>query len=234
MGRKGWLALMEKNESIIEFSDVTFSFGRGKALFRNLSLKLGSGRFYLISGPSGSGKSTLLRLVNRLEEPTGGCIFFKGRELSAYSPPVLRRSILYIQQTPTAMDRTVRQNLLLGFTFKNNRDLTVPDDAALKARLDNFLLNDVSLETNAQTLSVGQLQRLCFIRGLLLDPQVLLLDEPASALDEESARIVEETAERLCMEVGLTVVMVSHRRFEPKQAKYTMLHVANGRVEKVK
>jgi len=225
---------MEKNESIIEFSEVTFSFGKGRPLLRNLSLRFGSGRFYLISGPSGSGKSTLLRLINRLEEPTSGRIFFKGRELPAYSPPVLRRSILYIQQTPTAMDATVRQNLLLGFTFKNNRDLTVPDDEALRARLENFLLNDLSLGTNAQTLSVGQLQRLCFIRGLLLDPQVLLLDEPASALDEESARVVEETTERLCIEAGLTVVMVSHRRFEPKQAKYSVLHVANGRVEEIK
>ena len=100
--------------------------------------------------------------------------------------------------------------------------------------LNNFFLNDVKLETNAQTLSVGQLQRLCFIRGLLLDPQVLLLDEPASALDEESSRIVEETAERLCVESGLTVLMVSHSKFKPRQAACIFLRVVNGRVEEIK
>jgi putative ABC transport system ATP-binding protein len=69
---------------------------------------------------------------------------------------------------------------------------------------------------------------------LLLDPKVLLLDEPASALDEESSRIVEETAERLCLESGLTVLMVSHRKFEPKLVKYNVLQIANGRVEELK
>jgi len=216
---------------VIEFSDVAFSYSDGKTIFRDLSLRLESGRFYLISGPSGSGKSTFLRLINRLEEPSSGGIFFDGRKHSAYSLPELRRSLLYIQQTPTAMDDTVAQNLLLGFTFKNNRDLPVPDKKTLRGYLDNFLLTDVTLEANAQTLSVGQMQRLCFIRGLLLDPQVLLLDEPASALDEESSRIVEETAERMGVESGLTVLMVSHRRFEPQQAKCSTIRIVDGRAE---
>jgi ATPase subunit of ABC transporter with duplicated ATPase domains len=57
-----------------------------------------------------------------------------------------------------------------NLSFKNNRDRIPPDDTALKAQLENFLLSDLSPETNAQTLSVGQLQRLCLICGLMLDP----------------------------------------------------------------
>jgi putative ABC transport system ATP-binding protein len=225
---------MDKNLPVIEFSNVTFAFSETKTLFQDLSLKLAAESFYLIRGQSGSGKSTFLRLINRLEEPSNGQLLFNGRPLASYSPPLLRRSILYIQQTPTSVDVTVRQNLLVAFSFKNNRDLIPPDDDTLRAHLDNFLLTDIRLETNALTLSVGQLQRLCFIRGLLLDPKVLLLDEPASALDEESSRIVEETAERLCLESGLTVFMVSHRKFEPKLVKYNVLQIANGRVEELK
>jgi putative ABC transport system ATP-binding protein len=225
---------MDKNLPVIEFSNVTFAFSETKNLFQDLSLKLISGSFYLIRGQSGSGKSTFLRLINRLEEPSDGHLFFNGRSLASFNPPLLRRSILYVQQTPTSVDLTVRQNLLIAFSFRNNRDLTPPDDDALRAHLDNFLLNDIRLETNALTLSVGQLQRLCFIRGLLLNPKVLLLDEPASALDEESSRIVEETAERLCSKSGLTVFMVSHRKFEPKQVNYNVLQIANGRVEELK
>jgi putative ABC transport system ATP-binding protein len=198
---------MEKDTPIIEFSKVTFSFSDTEALFDNLSLKLNAGNFYLIRGPSGSGKSTFLRLINRLEEVSEGTVLFNGKPLTSYRPPMLRRSILYIQQTPTPFDGTVRQNLLLAFTFKNNRDRIPPDDTSLKAHLENFLLTDLSLETNAQTLSVGQLQRLCLIRGLMLDPKVVLLDEPASALDEKSSRIVEQTAERLCAKSGLTVLI---------------------------
>ncbi len=216
---------------IIEFSKVTFRFFNSKPLFENLSIKFSRGRFYLVTGPSGAGKSTLLRLINRLEDPTDGHILFNGRRLSTYSPYVLRRSIQYVQQTPTVIENTVRQNLLLGFSFKNNRDLPQPDDNTLKVQLNNFLLDGISLDANAQTLSVGQLQRLCFIRGLLLDPQVLLLDEPTSALDENSSRIVEETVEQLCLQSGLTVFMISHRKFEPKQVPCRYIRIINGRVE---
>jgi putative ABC transport system ATP-binding protein len=120
---------------------------------------------------------------------------------------------------------------LLAFSFKNNRNLTPPDDEALKAHLDALLLTDIGLETDASTLSVGQLQRICLIRGLLLNPKVLLLDEPASALDEQSAWIVQETTLHLCTTKGLTVLMVSHHRFEPSQAKVHLLQIDNGRVE---
>ena len=219
--------------AVLEFSNVTFFFSDSRVLFKDLSLRLEAGRFYLVQGPSGSGKSTFLRRINRLEEPAAGEILFNGRPLTAYSPPVLRRSLLYIQQTPTAVDGTVRENLLLAFSFRNNRDRRIPDDAVLRRQLDDFLLNDVQLDTNARTLSVGQLQRLCFIRGLLLEPEVLLLDEPASALDEQSSRIVEHTAERLSAEQGLTVLMVSHRPFEPQQVQPYLLRIADGRVEEL-
>ena len=215
----------------IEFRDVTFSFSETKTLFRHLSLKVLAGDFYLIRGPSGSGKSTFLRLINRLEEPSDGQVLFGGVPLSSYKPPLLRREILYIQQTPVSVDASVRENLVHAFSFRSNRDLTPPDDEVLREQLDAFLLGDIQLETNAETLSVGQLQRLCFIRGLLLNPKVLLLDEPAGALDPESGRIVEETAEKLCADSGLTVLMVSHRSFEPKHMSCKALQIADGRIQ---
>ena len=63
---------------------------------------------------------------------------------------------------------------------------------------ENFLGDNVHLDDHAQTLSVGQLQRLCFIRGMLLSPAVLLLDEPTSSLDQQSAAIVIDHIETLC------------------------------------
>lgn len=216
---------------LIEFSNLRFSFSGAKPIFRHLSLKLSAGHLYLIRGPSGVGKTTFLRLINRLEEPDEGVIRFKGHRLAAYHPPMLRRSIVYIQQTPTPVSGTVRQNLLLAFSFKNNRDLIRPDDDTLKAHLETFLLPDIRLETDALTLSVGQLQRLCLIRGLLLNPQVLLLDEPASALDEKSSRIVQETALHLSTTREVTVLMVSHHPFGPSQEKVRLLQIDNGRVE---
>ena len=200
--------------SIIDFYRVSFGFSHEAPIFTGLTLTLRKGGFYLVHGPSGAGKSTFLRLINRLEEPLSGEILFKGRPLSSYSPPLLRRSVLYVQQTPTVIDASVRENLLLPFSFKNNTHLEQPADERLKTLLSDFLLQGVGLGDNALTLSLGQLQRLCFIRGLLLSPDVLLLDEPTSALDRESGQVVEFMVERLNRESGLTVLTATHK--EPK------------------
>ena len=202
------------NNAVIEIDDLNFTYPNGRTIFKNLSLKFDTGRFYLIRGASGAGKSTLLRLLIRLEEAGGGDIRFNGRSMKDYPPEQLRREILYVQQTPTVTNGTVRKNLLLPFQFRANRELATPPDNLLTALLEKLLLTDISLETDAKTLSVGQAQRLCLIRGMLLSPRVLLLDEPASALDETSRKVVEETAESLCSTDGLTVMMVSHRNFE--------------------
>ena len=216
--------------AIISFSNATFSFPGKPALIRDLSFEFHSGTFYVIKGPSGVGKSTLLRLINRLEEPLRGEILFKSKPLPSYQPPLLRRSILYIQQTPTVIEGSVRDNLLLPFTFRNNKNLSRPDDRRLQTLLSDFLLNDVALEDYAHALSVGQIQRICFIRVLLLDPEILLLDEPASSLDEESSRIVESTAQKLCRDSGLTVLMVSHGSTDIQEVKPVVLQMADGQL----
>jgi ABC-type multidrug transport system fused ATPase/permease subunit len=73
----------DPNDPIIEFSNVQFSFSGPKTIFHHLSLKLLAGNFYLIRGPSGAGKTTFLRLINRLEEPDDGHIWFEGHRLDA-------------------------------------------------------------------------------------------------------------------------------------------------------
>jgi putative ABC transport system ATP-binding protein len=217
--------------SIVSFSGTTFSYVPNKVLFEGLSYDFEHGLFYTIGGPSGIGKSTLLRLINRLEEPQAGDISFNGISVRSYPPPALRRSILYIQQTPTAIDGSVRDNLLLPFTFRSNRQRLKPNDEDLRKYLDTLLLEGVRLEDNALNLSVGQLQRLCLIRGLLLSPEILLLDEPTSALDKESRSIVESMAERQCLESKRTVIMASHRTFSPRLLKPVALTIENGILE---
>ena len=215
---------------VIEFDEVSFGFDPSAPLFQDVSLALAPGTFYLVTGPSGAGKSTLLRLINRLEEPTGGEIRFGGRPLSEYEPPRLRRSILSVQQTPTAIDASVRANLLLPFRFAANRDLTRPDDATLDQRLAEVRLEGVSLDAHAQTLSVGQLQRLCILRGLLLEPEVMLLDEPTSALDLESRDAVLALIARIFAETGVTAVMVSHQDVCPPDVAPVLLSLRDGRI----
>ncbi len=217
-------------ETLIDFCTVSYSWPGGKGL-REVQFCVPRGGLALISGPSGAGKSTLLRLAARLEEPAAGVIRFAGRALADYAPPQLRRRMGYIQQTPVVVEGSVRENLLLPFAFAVNREMPVPDDAALQGWLDRLALTQVRLDDVAAALSVGQKQRLCIIRSLLLQPELLLMDEPTSALDRVSRSIVEGMMETLNAE-GMTLMVVSHSDFRPAVA-HSMLMVDEGRVEEV-
>lgn len=215
-------------ETIIEFNTVSYTWPGGKGL-HDVQLVVPKGTFVMITGPSGSGKSTLLRLAARLEEPASGEVRFMGVPLVEYAPPQLRRRIGYIQQTPVVVEGSVRENLLLPFGFAVNKQEIVPDDTVLQGWLDRLALVQVRLDDDALALSVGQKQRLCIIRSLLLKPDLLLMDEPTSALDRVSRSIVEEMTETLNKE-GMTVCMVSHSEYAPS-VPFRAVTVNEGRVE---
>ena len=195
---------------LLELDRVTFAYPGKPPVLENASARLDQARFHVLTGPSGAGKSTVLRLLCRLEEPDSGTIRLAGQDLRLLPPPVLRRRVMYIQQTPTLVEGSVRANLILPFGFAANADLVRPGDDLLRSMLDDFLLTGLSLDQTARALSVGQRQRLCLIRGLLLSPLAMLLDEPTSALDPESSRVVVDAARRLPTERGVAVVMISH------------------------
>lgn len=195
---------------LLELKNVSFAYEGAEPVLSNARLGVEQGDFVLVTGPSGAGKSTFLRLLCRLEEPGSGEIRLDGEPVSEMDPPRLRRSISYIGQVPSLVGGSVRQNLLMPFEYKANKDLHAPADSIITSLMDRFLLNGVSLEQEAQTLSVGQAQRLCLIRALLLDPEILLLDEPTSALDRESGEKVVACVEELNRKRGLTIIMVAH------------------------
>lgn len=203
-------------ETLLQCEQLTFSYPKGKPLFDRLNGSFATGSFTLLQGPSGAGKSTFLRLLVRLETPIDGIIRFQGSPLAAYQPARLRQAIGYLQQTPTLIPGTVRDNLLLPFTFRSNQKLAAPDDNGLRQALDRLLLDEVRLDQPALELSIGQQQRLCMLRTLALQPKILLLDEPTSALDNHSRRIVEKTIEDLSKHSNITVIYVSHHDFEPR------------------
>lgn len=202
----------------------------GRLILDNANLDVPGGAFVLLTGPSGAGKSTLLRLFCRLEEPQAGAVLLRGHPVSELPPPLLRRRVAYLQQSPTVMPGTVRENLLLPFSFKSAAGAAPPDDAALSALLARLAAADIPLSQEAATLSVGQRQRLCLARALLTKPEILLLDEPVSALDAESARAVMDAAEGFCLDDGGTVLLVSHAEFTPARVSPLAYRLEQGRL----
>ncbi len=216
---------------LLQFENVTFAYPDSPPVIENATFSVHGGSYILIRGISGIGKSTILRLLCRLEEPTSGAIKLEGVPVTHMDPPLLRRKVCYVQQTPTIVQGSIRDNLLLAFSFKCNAHLTVPADEHIEKQLDDFFLKNVALDKPAADLSVGQKQRLCFIRSIMLKPSILLLDEPTSALDLENAAIVYQMTEKLNQTYGVTVFMVTHSDLEINTPGAQILEIKDREVK---
>jgi putative ABC transport system ATP-binding protein len=139
--------------------------------------------------------------------------------------------VCYVQQTPTLIDGTVKDNLLLPFGFKLNRNLEKPSDNLLTNRLAQFHLDGIDFEQPAMDLSVGQKQRVCLLRAMLIGPDVLLLDEPTSALDPESESMVFELTETLNRREGVSILMVTHEDYRPAKVSSAVWLCRNRSIE---
>lgn len=200
--------------------------GEGKAAIKrqtgsvvglfNVNFELAAGEFFCIMGLSGSGKSTLLRCINRLIEPTGGRILFKGPDgecdITALSGKALRqlrrRQIsMVFQHFGLFPHRTVRDNVAYGLEVQG-RSRQARLEAAERA------LALVGLEgwgeARPSELSGGMQQRVGLARALATEAPVLLMDEPFSALDPLIKVNMQSELLRLQQELKRTILFITH------------------------
>jgi putative ABC transport system ATP-binding protein len=172
-----------------------------------ISVMIQTGEVLAVVGPSGAGKSSFLRLLNRLDEPTGGAVLIKGDDYRKMPPRDLRRRVGMVMQTAYLFPGTVAANIAFG-PRQHGEIATAGQIAALLDRvgLPGYQDRDVA------NLSGGEAQRVSVARTLANAPEVLLLDEPTSALDEASARGIEELLLGIVQERRMTCVIVTHNR----------------------
>ncbi len=176
-----------------------------------VSMEIETGGIHGIIGTSGAGKSTLLRLMNLLERPDEGNVFFEGRDLMRVSERELRaarRSIgMIFQQFNLVHNRTVHGNvaaaLELARTPKRDRERRIME-----------VLSFVGLEDKVRQypaqLSGGQKQRVAIARAMASNPKLLLCDEPTSALDPQTTEELLNTLLHINRTLGVTIVIVTH------------------------
>ncbi|RJX29610.1 MAG: ATP-binding cassette domain-containing protein [Dethiobacter sp.] len=179
-----------------------------------------------IIGESGSGKTTFLKMLDHLISPDQGTIEYKGQDIKALDPVLLRREVILLPQTPVIFPGTIKHNLLIGLFFARK---TVVDDSTLleivnKIGLKRGLLDDAS------TLSGGEKQRLALGRVMLIEPEVMLLDEPTSALDDDTEAKTIEYVKNYVKRRRKTLVMVTHSKQLAKNYGETIVTISNGKL----
>ena len=200
--------------------DVTFEVDE-RPILDHISDHIHEGHVTAIVGASGSGKSTLLRMLNRLEEPTNGEIYFRGVRLADIDVRELRRRVGLVAQRPVMVADRVDAEVRVGAT-----GLT---DAQVDALLSRVALAHLDRSQRPDDLSGGEQQRLALARALAVDPEVLLLDEPTSALDHASAVSVDDVVRGLTAS-GLSVVLVSHDLRRAAALTHDALVLEHGRL----
>jgi putative ABC transport system ATP-binding protein len=176
-----------------------------RVLVSDISVQVQPGEVLAVVGPSGAGKSSFLRLLNRLDEPTGGTVCLNGRDYRELAPQELRRRVGMVMQVAYLFPGTVAANVAFGPRQRSARLL--PEQIAA-------LLERVGLpgyqERDVINLSGGEAQRVSLARALANAPEALLLDEPTSALDDVSARGIEDLVLSIIRERRMTCVIVTH------------------------
>jgi len=200
---------------VIEFHHVNKTYrvaGRDVPALQPTSLRVERGQVFGLIGHSGAGKSTLLRLINRLEEPSGGRIEIDGEDVTALDASGLRRFRrqvgMIFQHFNLLSSKTVAANVAMPLELAGelSREQINQRVAELLARVG---LSDHANKFPAQ-LSGGQKQRVGIARALATRPKILLCDEATSALDPQTTAQVLQLLAEINRELGLTIVLITH------------------------
>ncbi len=217
---------------IVEIENLTKHYWKGDQIvpvLADINLVIREGDFLALMGPSGSGKSTLLNLIAGLDRPTGGVLRVGGINIAELPESSLTdwrsEHVGFIFQfynlmpVLTAFENVELPLLLTGLSKRERREHVelVLELVGLTDRMDHY----------PSQLSGGQQQRVAIARALVVDPALIVADEPTGDLDRVSAEEVLELMEHLNLNLGKTIIMVTHDQRAAAKA-HAIRHLDKG------
>lgn len=221
----GWYEWKLMNESLLEVKDLKMYFPiRGGVLRRQVgrvyavdgvSLRLRAGETLGLVGESGCGKTTVGRAILRLYEPTGGKVFFEGKDMSTLGKgelQELRRDMQMIFQDPF---ESLNSRHTIGNILEEPFIIhSINGQQGRKAEVQN-LLKRVGMPPDVMArfpheFSGGQRQRIGIARAIALKPKLVICDEPVSALDVSIQSQILNLLLELQREMGLAYLFIAH------------------------
>ena len=214
---------------MIEVKDLHKNFG-SLTVLQGITETIRQGDKAAIIGPSGSGKSTFLRCLNLLEKPTGGEIWFEGRNIAAKGCDIdvmRQRMGMVFQHFNLFPHMTILKNITLAPVSLKLQTQEQAEEKALSL-LDRIGLSDKA-GTYPAMLSGGQKQRVAIVRALAMNPKVMLFDEPTSSLDPEMVGEVLDLIREVALE-GMTMVIVTHEMGFAREVANRVMFMDEGRI----
>lgn len=214
---------------MIEVKDLHKNFG-SLTVLQGITETIRQGDKAAIIGPSGSGKSTFLRCLNLLEKPTGGEIWFEGRNIAAKGCDIdvmRQRMGMVFQHFNLFPHMTILKNITLAPVSLKLQTQQQAEEKALSL-LDRIGLSDKA-DTYPAMLSGGQKQRVAIVRALAMNPKVMLFDEPTSSLDPEMVGEVLDLIREVALE-GMTMVIVTHEMGFAREVANRVMFMDEGRI----
>ena len=174
------------------FNQICFSYSEGKEVLKELNLRVKEGEKVVLLGTSGSGKSTILKILMGMERAQSGTIRIGGQDTMDLGEDRIFKEISYIQQEVFIFDGTIRENISLFQTYREEELQSVIERAGLRNLVKEKGLDYLCGE-NGAALSGGERQRISIARSLLRKTPILLADEITASLDKENSYLVLDT-----------------------------------------
>lgn len=194
----------------LAFRNVSYSYGERSEVLSDLTFEVRAGETMGVIGPSGAGKSTLAQLLLRLREPDSGEYLVNGNPARSLLLSDWAAKVAYVPQTPQLIYASVADNI----RYFRDVPREEVERAARLAGIHGEIVSwadgyDTLVGPRASAVSIGQAQRICLARALVLRPTILVLDEPTSALDPTSERLIQ--ASLTSLRGNLTLFVIAHR-----------------------
>lgn len=210
----------------VDYEDVSFDYGNGVEVLKDIDLHIEPGKCLAVVGPSGGGKTTLCQLLPRFYDVCSGSVKVDGIDVRDIKQSSLRRNIGMIQQDVFMFAGTIRENIRYGRPDATDQEIV---EAAVRAQVHKEIMElpqgyDSYIGERGVMLSGGQKQRISIARVFLKNPRILILDEATSALDTVTEQRIQESLDELSQ--GRTTIIIAHRLSTVRNAD--MIAVVEG------
>jgi len=214
----------------VSLANVTKRFGNTTAV-DDLSIDIADGSFMVLLGPTGAGKTTTLRLVAGLEGPDHGRVAIGRRDVTT-APPAARDVAFVFQQYSLYPHLSVYDNLAFPLRSPTRR---IPEDEVRRKVTETAALLRIEskLGNRATNLSGGEMQRVALGRALVRRPAIYLMDEPLSSLDAKLRANLRLELKRIQMELGATLLYVTHDQIEAMTMATTIGVIQSGKIVQI-